>query len=191
VKAGDVALDVSSNIVIGNPDADAIIVVMVDYCCPKCRQLHAQLRNFKSVSRFDYAVLVLPVPINSSCNQYIRQTDPRNANSCAFAKLALAVWNSDPERFEKFHDWVMQGPSPPAVPDALQYAAQLLRSDNLEDQMESTEVSKQLKGYVEIYNLTGGGQVPRIYIKQWSIHGSPNDQQKMFSAINDLLSRRE
>jgi len=189
VKAANVELDVSKSILIGDPDAEAIVIVMVDYCCPKCRQLHAQLQNYKKISRVAFSILVLPVPINASCNAYIRETDPKNANSCTFAKLALAVWNSDSKNFGEFHDWVMDGPSPPSVSDAVKYASMLLQRDDLEQLMQSTEVADLLQNYVEIYNATGRGQVPRLYIRQWSIVGSPNDQRKMFAAISDLLSR--
>lgn len=88
---------------LGPADAEYVMVEYFDYTCEACRDMHGLLE--KSIARHSgkLAVIVLPVPLESSCNPHLPQGVKDHENACHFAKLALKVWRADASMFAEFH----------------------------------------------------------------------------------------
>lgn len=93
---------------VGKPTAKHILVKYFDYTCDSCRRMHHQLAQLMRDHPADYAVIVLPTPLERSCNSRLPDSVRDHADACAIAKCALALWHDDPAAFVKFHDWVFE-----------------------------------------------------------------------------------
>lgn len=88
---------------LGPVDAEYVIVEYYDYTCEACRDMHALLERSIALHPGKLAVIVLPVPLERSCNPHLPQGIKDHENACQFAKLALKVWRADPSMFAEFH----------------------------------------------------------------------------------------
>ena len=89
---------------LGNPDAKYIFVEMFDYTCPHCRSTHRAIDGAFKEYGDDLAVIALPVPLDGSCNDTVRNTSSSHANACELARISVAVWRVDRSKFRDFHD---------------------------------------------------------------------------------------
>jgi len=111
---------------LGSPDAAHLLVVLVDYACPHCRQTHEYLDHAVQRWPADLAVVVLPCPLNASCNPHIPETEPRFEDSCDLAKIALALRIASPDKFAPFDAWLFAPETPRTKADARTEADRLL-----------------------------------------------------------------
>lgn len=93
---------------LGKADARNVVVKYFDYTCESCGKvdgyIEAALRSYPD----DLAVIVLPIPLNQSCNRHLPAEVHDHANACEFAQYALAVWRADPEKFVSYHHWLFR-----------------------------------------------------------------------------------
>jgi len=93
---------------IGSADAEYVIVKYFDYTCEACRDVHRDLETIMTRYPGKLAVIVLPVPLNKSCNPNLSSGVQDHVNACEFAKLALKVWRADRSKFVDFHAWLFE-----------------------------------------------------------------------------------
>ncbi len=93
---------------LGNPDAKHVLVKYFDYTCESCGKMDTYLESAMSQYPDDLAVIVLPSPLNRSCNKHLPAEVHDHAKACEFAKYALAVWRADPEQFTAYHHWLFK-----------------------------------------------------------------------------------
>jgi len=123
--------------VFGNPGADRLVAIAVDYACPHCRTLHAIALEAVEAEPEDLGVMILPTPIHPSCNPAMQNVPDRFANSCEVAALSLMVHAENPEAWQTFDQWLFVPTAPRSIeavrekvrevlgsipPDALQQA---------------------------------------------------------------------
>lgn len=60
----------------------------------------------------DLCVVILPVPLERSCNYSLRENDTEFAGSCKLSKLALALWRTKPDAFAGFNRFLLDGATP-------------------------------------------------------------------------------
>jgi hypothetical protein len=106
---GGIQLPVESVPLIGKADARHILVKYFDYTCPACRSMHHDLAAAMAAYPVDLAVIVIPCPLNHSCNPYADEKPSARVaemhkDACELARIALAVWRADRSKFPKFHD---------------------------------------------------------------------------------------
>jgi uncharacterized membrane protein len=131
-------LELAREPILGAPAATHIIAAMYDYSCPHCRRTHGYLSQ--AVARWpnDLAVVAIPVPLNASCNPHIPETEPRFADSCTLARLALAVWSADPARFAAFDAWLYEPETPRIAAAARAEAERLIGAAALDAALPGT-----------------------------------------------------
>ncbi|NWK57454.1 thioredoxin domain-containing protein [Verrucomicrobiaceae bacterium N1E253] len=88
---------------LGSADATHVLVKYFDYTCAACREMHELLEQEMARHPGELAVIVLPVPLNRSCNQYLPEGAKNHQHACELARLALKVWRADPSKFADFH----------------------------------------------------------------------------------------
>lgn len=171
IHGGSIKLDVKQWPLCGNPDAKYVFVEMFDYSCPHCRRTHQQAIK-PAQQRFgdQLAVLALPLPLNTNCNNQITQTGPKFLESCEIAKLAVAVWRIDPEKFTEFHNWMFEGEAK-TYAEAKAKAESLVDTEKLNREFNSNVVSGYVAKHVEIYGRVGKGDVPKLMFSTTSIVG--------------------
>ena len=89
---------------IGDPAAEHMLVKYFDYTCEACRDMHEELEKVRRLYPRKFAVIVVPTPLNRTCNPNVLPGVPDHLFACELARLALAVWRANPARFAEFHE---------------------------------------------------------------------------------------
>ena len=108
VLGGAVKLSPATLPTLGDPDARMLLVEVMDYTCPFCKQLHEQLAELRSQQPGEYLIVVLPTPLSSACNTNLRTTNPGHTEACDIARYMLAIWFDHPDQFAAAHNAVMR-----------------------------------------------------------------------------------
>ena len=166
--------------VLGSEDAAYRINLMFDYQCSHCRKIHFAAKDITE-SRPDIAFVLVPCPLSYACNPYIPASGrDQFAGSCDLARLALAVWFAEPDKFAEFDEWLFtaedpaKGWYPRTVEAATLKAAQLLGSEQqLFEAERNAAVNTVFTKSFELFGRTtmqGKSGIPRlVYQSQWII----------------------
>lgn len=149
---GGLKIDAYEHPVLGSPEAPTLIVEMMDYACPHCREFDDKLAA--ALKRFDgqIGVIVMPVPGEISCNPYVRKARPKSVGACYAAKLSIAVAELAPESFEAFHHELLKSDSIPPQTTMLLAARRYVDADELRKRMQDADgrLAARVKQYVEL-----------------------------------------
>lgn len=186
INGGRIKLDVNQWPLVGNPDANYVVVEMFDYACPHCRHTHQNaIKGAQTTMQGDLAILALPLPLNNQCNPSVLQNGPLFFESCPTAKLALAVWRVDPAKFTDFHNWMFIGPSAPNYLSAKQYAETLVDPTKLATELASGIPEAFIAKHVKIYEMTAKGNVPKLMFPTTSIEGEFGSPDALVTLIKE------
>ena len=143
-------IDAYKHPILGSPEAEHIVVELMDYACPHCRELHDKVEE--AIDRFDgkVAVIVMPVPGEITCNPYATKSRAESLGACYAAKLALSVAELAPENFPQFHHWMLREDKIPrrtaSLIEAQRHADRNELSVSLRD--EEGLLAKKVKQYI-------------------------------------------
>ncbi len=169
IRDGRVVLDPNDHPVLGRPDAKHVVVELFDYTCKHCRALHHHLQRAREQLGNEFAIVVLPMPMNSDCNQFVDYTHPDHRQACDYARLALAVWETDPAAFETYHHWLLEAERPPSVSEATDRAERLIGQEALRSELQRSSVDRRILGYTRFYAQVGSGGVPKLLIGKHAV----------------------
>ncbi|APZ92496.1 VKOR family protein [Fuerstiella marisgermanici] len=173
--------------ILGNPDAKYIFVEMFDYTCPHCRNTHRAIDGAFEKLGDDLAVIALPVPLDGSCNSTVRNTGPAHREACELARISVAVWRVDREKFKTFHDWMFEGHRSAA--QARQKAAELVGQKQLAAELALPHAQSYVAKHVELYKRVGQGTVPKLMFPQSTITGEVSSPTTLVKAIRRELGQ--
>lgn len=182
-----ITLDVAQWPLIGKPDAKYVFVEMFDYTCQHCQITHAAIRGAMDKYGDQLAVIVLPVPINASCNAYVKSTPAQHSEACELAKVAIAVWRLEPTQFGEFHDWLFE--SKPNYSVALNRAAQIAGQDRLKQELQGTLPSDYIAKNVKLYQRAGTGAIPKLLFPTASAVGEMRSADTLIALIEKQLGK--
>ncbi|EMI20960.1 suppressor for copper-sensitivity C-like protein [Rhodopirellula maiorica SM1] len=184
---GGLKLDTRQWPLIGKPDAELVFVELFDYTCPHCQRTHGALSQAKARYGDRLAVIVLPVPLDRSCNPTVRQTGAAHAEACDLARLAISVWVVDPKAFPKFHDYVFD--NKPNYATALQHASQVVDSEKLRETMSGPIPSDYIAKHVSLYKRAGEGAIPKLLFPTSTTVGEVASADRLIQLISQHLER--
>ena len=101
---GQIRYTVGELPVIGDPAAEHILVEYFDYTCESCRDMQRELERVRRLYPEKFAVIVVPTPLNRSCNDYLYPGVRDHRYACELSRLGLAMWRADPQHFAEFHE---------------------------------------------------------------------------------------
>jgi hypothetical protein len=182
--------DARANPYLGEAGARCVVVEMLDYSCRHCRQVDQYLKQAHQRYGAQFVVVVLPVPLNKDCNEYVRQTQPDHVDACRYARLALAVWQADPKKYRPFHEWLYEPERPPPVADAKAYAAKLVGSAALDAALRGTQVDQVLARNLRLFHLLGEGMLPKLVMGNYYSSGRIQYPETVFGMLEDYLGIR-
>jgi uncharacterized membrane protein/protein-disulfide isomerase len=177
---------------IGRRDAPAVMVSLLDYTCPHCRQMHGLLLEAERAHRGKLAIATLPMPLDAACNKLIARTSPQHENACQYARLGLAVWRADPSKMDRFNDWLFEPAVPPGMASALGFAQEIVGDEALGRAMNDPWVEKQLAQDIAIYETTykrfGKGAMPLLIIGDNIVFGGlEHGMEDLDTLLRDIL----
>ena len=188
---GKLNLDAYQHPILGSPEAQNVIVELMDYGCPNCRAMHKTQAKARKRYGDQLAILVLPTPNEILCNQYIKKANPRSRGSCRLARLAVSVAETDPAEFERIHNFLMEGAKKPSFTRSLLFAKEHMDGQELSRFLRSEESEDRVKNYIELYaklSKTRGLFLPCQIIDDKLIEGSPPSVEAFCDAWEEQLS---
>jgi uncharacterized membrane protein len=141
----------------GQETAPVVVVILSDYTCNECRRLSGQMRHLLASDPDRYLEVVLPAPLDATCNPAVIRGRPAEGQACELAKIACVVGSLSPAEFPEFHAWLMRGAQPPSLDMARQRAQALLPSGRqLTEELSRPENLRPLALGLEVFktNLT-------------------------------------
>jgi hypothetical protein len=160
---GKLTLNTYQHPIIGSPEAPHIVVELVSYDCKHCRKLNPFIH--KALERYgdQVAVIVMPFPMEKSCNP--KWPGESHAGACGMARRACAIAQLNPRAFAKFHDFLMSGgDKPPTTEKVVPKANGLVNRDQLRQKIGSPEIKKQVDNYVNLfYELQSKSSNPNTF----------------------------
>jgi uncharacterized membrane protein len=171
---------------LGRTGAKNILVEYFDYQCAACRKMAGYVDALVAKHPADVAVLVLPVPLDSSCNPHV-PAGSQHSGSCAVARIALAVWRVKPETFEDYHRSLIAEPSEES---ARRLALGLMTQDQLESVMKDPWIEKRLQDNVtDWHDLSkSSDKLPKLLIRGRRIlHGLPSGEADFIRVMEQEL----
>ncbi len=155
--------------VIGNPEAEFVIDLLYDYQCSHCRKVHRMLPEIIDHFGGRVAFVLCPCPLSPKCNPYVPKEETRFEGSCDLARLALAVYQLEPEAFPAFDAWLFGSDedswSPRQVTEARERAAAVIGQDRLDAVLPETAISDMIRRTSDLFGRTstsGSGGIPRF-----------------------------
>lgn len=172
---------------IGDPAAEQMLVKYFDYTCEACRGMHEELEKVRRLYPRKFAVIVVPTPLNRTCNPNVLPDVPDHLFACELARLGLAVWRANPGRFAEFHEALFrqQGRITPA--EARGQAIQLVGFEALQRAEQDPWIEDVLKKSAATYRALasqGSSRMPKVlYGQKRLIFGVPRDTADLVRAL--------
>ncbi|QDV41327.1 Vitamin K epoxide reductase family protein [Stieleria neptunia] len=179
-------LDTASWPLLGNSDAQFVLVEMYDYTCPHCQRTHATIEKVRKQYGDRLAVITLPVPLDGKCNPTIRSTHASHRESCELAKLAIAVWLTDRSQFDGFHHYLFD--AKPGYAQAMAKAKTIVAGDKLDEHLRSTLPGDFIKQHIKLYQKAGAGTIPKFLFPKATTAGSIESPDALIRLINQHLT---
>ncbi len=183
-----IELDVTQWPLLGTSDAEIVIAEMLDYTCVHCRNTHHAIQAAMQQYGGRLAVVVLPVPLDSTCNPKITSTSAEHAEACQLAKLAIAVWHQAPDQFGGFHQWLMVNKR--SYTQAVAHAETLIDKQRLRTELDSRVPSEFIAKNVELYQRASAGTLPKLLFPRSSAVGEIRSSQAIVELIHQNFAVR-
>ena len=151
---------------LGDPTAEHILVKYFDYTCETCREMHDELDRLLQLYPRKLAVIVVPTPLNRSCNQHLLPSVPNHRDACELARLGLAVWRADPLQFPDFHRELLHRQRHLTLEQARTEAQRRVGAADLKRAEQDPWISDTLRQAVEIYGglSASGPRMPKLLL---------------------------
>ena len=172
---------------LGSPDATICIATLYDYTCHSCRQMHFQIQQ--AVQHFDreIAVILVPVPLHSSCNASVQDDGPRHRDACNLTRLAIAVWRLDTEAFIVFDRWLFESERPRTWAAAKKVAARLVGTEDLEEELNHWFVNAQIEQNTSLYAYLGADTLPKLVLPKAILSGTTTSDRELIQLLRQHL----
>lgn len=165
--------------IFGSPAAEHVVVMIFDYTCPACRHLHPQLFEAFKSHKDRAAIVMVPSPLDSQCNPGVSETAYIHQNACAFAKIGLALWNTKPETYASFDEFMFAGDFPPSLQDARGAAERLIGKEALDAALAGARYDQLVSFGVQLFYspVLERKVLPTLITPEGVISGTPSEEQ--------------
>lgn len=190
------AIDSHAVPVIGSPDAPYVVMLLFDYNCPHCQQVHLMLNEVIRRYGGKLAFVLCPAPLNTHCNPYIPQDVDEFKDSCDLAKISLAVWVADRKAFPVFDGWMFSFESgdswqPRSLEAARAEAIELVGQSKFDAALTDPWINQYLQTSIRIYGNTiqnGNNAVPKLVFGSHWVIPELYDADDLLSILHDNLT---
>lgn len=163
--------------VLGDPDAEFVIDLLYDYQCSHCRKVHQMLPEIIDHFGGRVAFVLCPCPLSPKCNPYVPKEENRFEGSCDLARLALAVYELEPEEFPAFDAWLFGSDEeswrPRPVAAARERAAAIVGAERLDSIIPEAVLSDMIRRTSDLFGRTStssSGGIPRfVHDYRWVV----------------------
>jgi len=177
-QGGHRSYDVLALPILGNADAAHIMVEYFDYGCPACRTMGGHLEALVGKYPDEFAVILLPVPLDRVCNHALASGEEDHPGSCEITRIALAVWLVEPGEFPAIHRAFLSEPMLDEVA-ALRLARSRVDPQKLDLALKDPWIEQTIRSHIRDWLVLSGQtrNLPKLIIRDGRIlHGLPSDQ---------------
>jgi uncharacterized membrane protein len=185
---GRIRLSTNDWPIVGSADARHLIAILFDYTCPTCRVVHQMVNDLLDQDRRWLGVLILPVPQNPSCNPNVTRIHPGRGQACQFARLALAVWQSRPDRYEDFESYLFATEEVPLLGLAMQKASELTGA-RIDPHRPDDQFDQIIRRSVEVYKAAGVEKIPTLLLPNAFVAGQFPSVAELRAVLNGEFSK--
>jgi protein-disulfide isomerase len=180
---------------IGSPEAPYVVILLFDYKCPHCQQMHFLLDETIRRYHGKLAFALCPSPLSRQCNPYIPREVDEYKGSCELVKVGLAVWVAKREAFPAFNRWMFTLESgdrwrPRSLDAARAKAVELVGLAKFEAAQANPWIDRFMQTSIRIYGGTiqGGNAVPRLVFGSRWVIPEVYDADDLLSILQDNLA---
>ncbi len=173
--------------VLGDVEAPNLIVELVDYTCPQCREMYHHIEAARQHYGDQMAVVVRLIALERSCNPYVSRDHPKHKNACKYVRLALAIWHSDPTKFAEFHHWLMGPEKIPDIQEASAFAVELIGAEELKSSVRSAATMGMLGDNHRLWKRIDR-KLPILFAGGRLMHGMPRSDEDFIERLSERLA---
>jgi len=178
---------------LGPSGAKHVMVKYFDYTCSSCRDVHEDL-HFVTESHPDtFCIILLPVPLDRHCNPFFPADLTNHDHACELARLSLAAWRANPERWPEVHERLFSRPVlPPEVAEAA--VGQIVGYDELARALEDPWINQILETGIKDFKqmIFRSGAMPKLVVGDDEVlHGAPRSREVLLETLERLYRLRE
>lgn len=189
---GKLKFNLAETPLIGEPESERVVVVLFDYCCPHCRATHEYLLNARQKFGQQLSIALLPMPLNSDCNPHWKKTEKRFLESCDLAKLALAVFRCDKEKFVEFDKWLFEPSKPRLLVDVRAHAESLVDAQQLDQALADPWIDEFISMTTDAYASSDAERIPVLLSPGFSsVVGRPGSEEELMEILETELGLKE
>ena len=185
---GRFILNLDEHMRLGASDAPHVIVELFDYTCQHCRRMHGHVKKARVRYGDQLAVVLLTIPMHSRCNPSVPSSPRRHQDACELARLADAVWWHRREKFAEFHDWLLEGPRPPAIDQVRRHVLELIGEERFAAAKTDRSYRARLLRCIVAYDQCRKGRIPKIIIADKVASGAILYPDDLYDLIESNLS---
>jgi len=173
---------------LGPSGAKHVMVKYFDYTCSSCRDVHEHL-HFVTESHPDtFCIILLPVPLNRACNPFFPASLTDHDHACELARLSLAAWRANPERWPEVHEQLFSRPVlPPEVAEAA--VGQIVGYDELAGALEDPWINQILETGINDFKqmILHTRAMPKLVVGDDEVlHGAPRSREVLLENLERL-----
>ena len=180
-------VDVNKLPILGDPQAEHVLVELLDYTCHHCRKMHPMMKNIVHRYGGQVAIVVRLCALSPKCNIYITKKGHGHDKACEYAKLSLAVWRMNPQKFTEFHNWLMDSDKIPSLSIANQRAVQLVGPEVIWREIKSDKILKMLEENNRIFHRAKRG-LPILMTTFGVTSGVPSSVEQFYEPLEKRLN---
>ena len=173
---------------LGATDAKHVLASFSDYTCPSCRAQYIDLKTLLREAPESYALLVLPTPLDRTCNPYLPVNVQDHPGACTLARLSLALWKAAPQHFPAFHDFLMTAALPLAASTARAEAVRLAPAAvlNGDDPWITSQIAANIAAWHQL--SSGNSKLPKLLLRDDIVlHGSTSSTERFLEIIEETF----
>jgi len=172
---------------LGPADGRRVMVEYFDYSCEACQTMRGYLDALLAKHPADICVVVLPVPLDVSCNHALGGWDGQHPGACDLARLALAVWRRRPDGFGAFHQALLAAPGPAA---ARALALKLMPEAELDAALRDPWIDELIQADISdwVAFSASSKNLPKLLVSNRRIlHGLPSSEADFIRVLEREL----
>jgi hypothetical protein len=135
----------------------------------------------------ELCLIVLPLPLERSCNPLMGPDDAEFPGSCKLTQLALAVWRKQPAAFAEFHQLLLAGADEGEARNA---ALELMSPQELTVAMRDAWIDELIAANVRDWAALSASnkKLPKLLIGGGGlIHGLPSGKAGFIKEVERVL----
>jgi uncharacterized membrane protein len=190
ILGGQFRLDLTKVPVVGPVHGSRRVLKLFDYTCHHCRHLHHLLHGYMQTN--EVTLVLLPMPLDGSCNPLVKKTQPDHVNACEYARLALAVFRAAPAKFADFSNWLFEPERPPSIGEARARAEEMAGAMAIASVGRNPDIEQLLQMSSSIYvtnsRAARSGRMPQLIFEHSAAIGAVNTMGQLEKILSEGFS---